>query len=284
MHNYLILGNGSRCDNHRAIQAMCITSLRNHTKELEVPILMCNGMISYINPHSIYTFKYSDIKLVNYRGCLTTDVTSDDEDEFYNLLLDIYTYYITGIGYDKVKAEYDSYCDRFFDLHKKKTEYRQQTQQTKYPNKFDDIDENNKEEDKGSDSIVTKERININPPDEKPKEEFKVYKDPVRLNTNTNIGCIAIGAGFTFDKRPDGKFRLTGVCPSSKMKLEYCRAIDSYPRMIKMWTIDDIENFIVMVDKFGYKGIAQVSSRYMSANAMKYAYKQCKTELKQRKK
>ena len=274
MHNYLILGNGSRCDNHRSIQAMCITSLRNHTKELEVPILMCNGMISYINPHSIYTFKYSDIKLANYRGCLTTDVTSDD-DEFYNLLLDIYTYYITGIGYDKVKAEYDSYCDRFFDLHKNKTEYRQQT---KNQNQFYDIDMNNKEDDKSSDSIVTKERININPPDEKPKE-FKAYKDPVRLNTKSKWTVDEV---CSFYETTDGKFKLTGVWLPSNMKLEFCKAIDSYPRMIKMWTDDDLINFISMVDKFGFKGISQMSSRYMSANAMKYAYKQCKTELKQR--
>lgn len=122
-HNYLILGKSP--SKLGFIQAMSITSMKNKEVEMEVPILLCNNMISYVVPQNIQSFFDADIDLTQYKGIISdTDIIS--KKEFLQLLLDIY---LDGLGmgeksHDEVKNRYDTYCEAFFKRNKNAIEYR----------------------------------------------------------------------------------------------------------------------------------------------------------------
>lgn len=122
-HNYLIMGK-SPCK-MGFIQAMSITSMKNKEIEMEVPILLCNNLISYIVPHNVQSFLDSDVELSQYKGqILDTELIS--KNSFLEMLMDIY---LDGLNlgikpHAEVKKRYESYCENFFNVYKESKEYR----------------------------------------------------------------------------------------------------------------------------------------------------------------
>lgn len=122
-HNYIIIGRSPYMMGF--MQAMSITSMRNKEIEMEVPIMLCNNMISYIVPCNMYSFFDNEILLQNYRGQIV-DSEIISKNEFIELLRDIY---LDGLGlcdetHDNVKQRYNEYCSTFFEHHKDAKEYR----------------------------------------------------------------------------------------------------------------------------------------------------------------
>ena len=92
---------------------------------MEVPVLLCNNMISYIVPCNIFSFFDSEVMLQNYKGQIVdTEIIS--KDDFITLLRDIY---LDGLGlgdegHKDVQQRYNKYCAAFFEHHKNIKEYR----------------------------------------------------------------------------------------------------------------------------------------------------------------
>lgn len=122
-HNYIILSNDDE-STHPYVQAMCITSMQNHTDIGNAVPLVLDEKISYILSDSIYSFRSSEIKSKNYHGCIVDDdyMTTD---EFIDMLLDLYTYSITKNNGDAVMLDYERYMTRFNKENFRVTEYRE---------------------------------------------------------------------------------------------------------------------------------------------------------------
>lgn len=129
-HNYIIISNNHSI--HNFVQAMPITSMRNKEISIEVPIQLSNYLISYILPYNIQTFTNTELKMGKFRGTIsdTKYMTSKD---FINLLMDIYLMEtkIGEVDKDKVKNEYDRYCNIFWENHKNSNEYREMSNNVK---------------------------------------------------------------------------------------------------------------------------------------------------------
>lgn len=123
-HNYIIISNNQNIN--KFVQAMPITSMRNKKVTIEVPIMLSNGLVSYIVPYSIQTFTSTELKVGKFRGCIS-DTKYISSKEFINLLMDMYLAEsnIGDVDKDKVMDEYKNYCSNFWKFHMHNAEYRE---------------------------------------------------------------------------------------------------------------------------------------------------------------
>lgn len=125
-HNYLIISAPNNFNKLDMIQTMSITSMRNkEVDKMEVPIVLCNGYISYVVPYNIHSITDEDIDFEKYKGCLADNdyLTARD---FMQLLVDIYLDSI-GLGltdHDTVVKKYEDYCKWFNKTYPDLIEYR----------------------------------------------------------------------------------------------------------------------------------------------------------------
>jgi len=107
-HNYIIISNNQNIN--KFVQAMPITSMRNKKVTIEVPIMLSNGLVSYIVPYSIQTFTSTELKVGKFRGCIS-DTKYISSKEFINLLMDMYLAEsnIGDVDKNKVMDEYKNY-------------------------------------------------------------------------------------------------------------------------------------------------------------------------------
>ena len=125
-HYYLIINNCESTDGSvNLLQAMSITSMRNKNVTMEVPILLENGYISYIVPYNIHSLHWDDLKVENYKGCLSSNARYS-RDEFIQFLKNIYTDSIgnCSISHDELMTQYEDYCTKFFNKYNREKEYR----------------------------------------------------------------------------------------------------------------------------------------------------------------
>ena len=123
-HNYIIISNNQNIN--KFVQAMPITSMRNKKVTIEVPIMLSNGLVSYIVPYSIQTFTNTELKVGKFRGCIS-DTKYISSKEFINLLMDMYLAEsnIGDVDKNKVMDEYKDYCNNFWKFHMHNAEYRE---------------------------------------------------------------------------------------------------------------------------------------------------------------
>ena len=172
-HNYLILGK-SPCK-MGFVQAMSITSMRNKEVSMEVPIILCNNLISYVVSENVQSFLDKDIELSQYRGSIVdTDVIS--KKDFLQLLRDIY---LDGLGlgiisHDQVKERYEEYCEKFFAIHKDVKEFRNNDNIKDIQSKF------TKSSDELADGVSTESFNQIIIPDDVRKQVTTIESDRIK--------------------------------------------------------------------------------------------------------
>lgn len=124
-HNYIILGTNDQNDKLGLLQCMAITSMRKKEITLEVPILLSNGMISYIVPYNIHSFSNQEVDLKNFKGCIA-DTEYISKYEFMQLLIDLYAYSmdLALVDAEEVIKRYETYCSEFWNVHSNHKEFR----------------------------------------------------------------------------------------------------------------------------------------------------------------
>lgn len=113
-HHYLMLGSKSTDSDVSLVQAFAITSMRDKKITMEVPVILCNGYVSYIVPYNMHSLHGTDIQHRNYTGCVA-DCEYITKDAFMQMLKDIYLDSI-GMGtksHDEVMKQYNEYCENF---------------------------------------------------------------------------------------------------------------------------------------------------------------------------
>lgn len=134
-HNYIVIGTidgGEDSNCTRLAQVMLITSMRNKTITKEVPIILTNGMISYVVPYNIYSVPLQELENGRYHGTITDDILT--KDEFILMLLCLYTESLKNrlSVIDTTEGVYDDYCNRFYEKYSNYKEFRE-TPKRVYP-------------------------------------------------------------------------------------------------------------------------------------------------------
>lgn len=132
-HNYLIISAPNDVNKLDMIQTMSITSMRNkEVNRMEVPIVLCNGYISYIVPYNMHSITDNDIDFTMYKGCIADNQYFTAKD-FMQLLVDIYldSINIGLVDHDTVVKSYNDYCDWFNKEYPDLIEYRDRVKESK---------------------------------------------------------------------------------------------------------------------------------------------------------
>lgn len=232
-HNYIVIGRSPYMLG--LMQAMSITSMRNKAIEMEVPVLLCNNMISYIVPCNIFSFFDSEVMLQNYKGQIT-DTEIITKDDFIMLLRDIY---LDGLGlgdidHEKIKWRYDEYCSAFFEHHKNIKEYRDADSAGLVDNKVDNKKENNRTHvKKGKKSFETKADLRMKKEIAKEDQisQYNEYHDP------------------------DDTGNMIVIPDSIKQAIKEKENIDMIHTSPKKWTDQQLVQFIAIMD--AHKGDPQ---------------------------
>ena len=122
-HCYVVLGIAKQMGNLTRIQAMTITSMMDKEINLEVPIKMVNGQVSYIVPYTIFPIDPAKIDLRNYKGMLV-DNECFKVSEFLQFLMGLYARTIGVVPNDDIIKAYYSYCKWFWNKNPGAKEYR----------------------------------------------------------------------------------------------------------------------------------------------------------------
>lgn len=122
-HNYLILSENE--GNGRRVQCMTFTTMTNREYDGAIPVMLTNGMISYLLPFNIYGFNREDFKLHNYHGTLKNDIIS--KSSFMKLALNMYMShngFISESASIDVTRNYQDYLDNFWKKYSRNDERR----------------------------------------------------------------------------------------------------------------------------------------------------------------
>ena len=124
-HNYLILGINEDHNNVGLVQCMSITSMHNKEITTEVPIVLSNGMVSYIVPYNIHSYSMDELDLHEYKGCIT-NTPYISKYEFMQLIIDLYadTLDFGLTNHRDIMRRYRKYCDSFWKNNEGITEFR----------------------------------------------------------------------------------------------------------------------------------------------------------------
>ena len=228
-HNYLIISTPDNNDKLNMIQAMSITSMKNkELNRMEVPILLCNGYVSYVIPYNIHSLVDDDISFEKYKGCLS-DTNFMSSREFMTMLMDIYLDSLNCglVNHSKVKKQYEEYCSWFKEEYKNAIDYR------------------DKDKVQATNTSTTKINAIVTPTTQKEDIQHGISRIIIPNNIINQINHKA-------DESWINKLKET-------LK---------YPRFIKKWTNDQIMNICTIASEHSVKEIASYQSKWKGENSI----------------
>lgn len=238
LHNYIILGYSNNPKLGR-IQMMSITSMMNKELEMyEVPLII-NGMVSYIATHNIYSELSSEVRLENFRGCIS-DTEYITVDEFILLLMDVYTLNLTGIDRRDTVKRYNEYCKKFWEENNGIKEYRH----VKVENKYNTFNNN----------VCVKHDEIINTPE-----------------NETNV-CLVENSEETTPSSQSTGFNIE---PSYTVDVHDIKKLDTAPRQAIFWAKEQCELLIRLYAKYEIKTLIEASDRWSSESALSTVHSKC---------
>lgn len=289
-HNYLIIGYNS---NNRMSFAQCmsITSMSHKEINMEVPILLSNGMISYVVPYNIHSFQNNDIDLKNYKGCLSDNEFISKKD-FIQLLVDIYADSLAPNqqNHDEVVERYKVYCNNFWKLHNDCAEFRtykdeKNSKLTDTPTEADAPVISNTNEHYEYKNKFKKKLARNSRNKSKRKENKRARKE----YNNMIKELTGIRSVEEIKYEDDETIRdliplYTDYNKKREVILDDLKSLNDAPRNCKEFQDDQLILFIKGYNKFSYKELKSViPHRWNAPSSFKNFYYSAKKEANQRK-
>lgn len=289
-HNYLILGINDSQEKLGLIQTMSITSMKDKEVKMEVPIKLCNDMISYVVPYNLHSFLSSDIDIRNYKGCLK-DTNIISKNDFMKLLIDIYTDSI-GINsnHDEVVSRYNQYCDAFWEEYGYCKEYRDYEGEQKEaviasPQiSTPEIPNNQINSAYRKKSSYEKRRNKSKKKFIKNKEE-RYEKKEIQKIMRESTGKTEVNSKIKEDKVTEiPTSESFNILSRGDLTLEDMRRFNNKPRLISQWEDKDILDFIRGYKEFGFSRLHyMIPDRWKCHSSMSSCFSKCKEEATKRK-
>ena len=300
-HNYLIISNRNNTD-MRKLQCMGITSMyKKEIRNMEVPIILCNRYVSYIMPYNIFSMMESDIDIRNYKGIIadTDDISKDD---FIKLLIDIYTYQLTGIDNTNIVDRYNEYCDVFWNSHNNSDEFRNHKEEMTTVTSVTK-DETGKITAASIGPMISKKTNEPDPSRKFPMPESvkrKFYgngegKKPFLQNKEQNEEnktinkVIADAVKYnqyslvdSDDEIPISDNKNVILTSKSELTPDMLSSIDNEHRFIKEWTDSGLILFCQLYEKYSLKELLPHCKRFTDPTSMSAAHTKCVNEAKNR--
>lgn len=291
-HCYVVLGMAKQTGNLVRLQAMSITSMMDKEINLEVPIKLVNGQVSYIVPYTIFPIDPVKIDFRNFRGMIT-DNEFFTVKEFLQFLMALYGSTIGVNPNDNIIKAYAEYSSWFWGKNPKALEYREGKNKEFIEKKIAGLKAGTTYSDGtiGSKIIIPDEVISAIssvpttekeepttvkvPSVDKPSVDKPLIivgkprkKDPEKCNEITESKIEKVEG---LDEKPERTGKRSKKANPTRKETNFIKTFDDLPRIYNKWEENQIIEFLMTVEEFGTSAVVKRLKRFNCNSSLYYA-------------